>query len=37
MQADLKLNKKLTTYRKAVVFVLLNGRWIDQKHAANYL
>ena len=40
MQADLKLNKKLTTDTKAIVFLLgftINGWLIDKKHAANYL
>ena len=37
MPADLKSNKKLTTDRKAVVFLLgftlINGWLIDKKHA----
>ena len=41
MPTDLKSNKKLTTDRKAVVFLLgftlVNGWLIDKKHAVNYL
>ena len=41
MPADLKSNKKLTTDKKAVVFLLVftlvNGWFIDKKHAVNYL
>ena len=41
MPADLKSNKKLTTDRKVVVFLLgftlVNGRLIDKKPAVNYL
>ena len=40
-QADLKLNEKLTTDTKAIVFLLgftlVNGWLIDKKHAVNYL
>ena len=41
MPDALKSNKKLTTDKKAVVFVLgftlVNGCFIDKKHAVNYL